>query len=101
MTERILFDDDGFEEDAAPPRPPGALARAAVWLLERLLAERDRWALWVPVGIGFGIACYFALPTEPSGWSGGAAVAAGAAVAWIGRRRFGVLIAAVAVLSVA
>ncbi|MGI9511208.1 MAG: ComEC/Rec2 family competence protein, partial [Geminicoccaceae bacterium] len=30
--------------------------------------ERDRWILWLPVGIGLGIAFYFALPTEPSPW---------------------------------
>jgi competence protein ComEC len=29
------------------------------------LAERDRWILWLPVGLGSGIACYFALPSEP------------------------------------
>jgi len=31
------------------------------------LAERERWALWLPVGLGAGIAIYFALPFEP-GW---------------------------------
>ncbi len=33
---------------------------------DNLLAERDRWFLWLPVAFGFGIAIYFALPDEPS-----------------------------------
>ncbi|TVR99805.1 MAG: ComEC family competence protein [Rhodospirillales bacterium] len=35
-----------------------------------LAAERDRWLLWVPVGIGAGIGAYFALPGEPPLWLG-------------------------------
>jgi competence protein ComEC len=31
-----------------------------------LLAERHRWPLWLPVGLGSGIGLYFALPAEPS-----------------------------------
>jgi len=34
-------------------------------LARRLDDERDRWFLWVPVGMGAGIAFYFALPFEP------------------------------------
>jgi competence protein ComEC len=30
------------------------------------LAERDRWALWLPVALASGIGVYFALPSEPS-----------------------------------
>lgn len=30
-----------------------------------LIAERDRWALWLPVLMGSGIAFYFSLPFEP------------------------------------
>jgi len=33
--------------------------------LQNLLAERDRWALWLPVAMGSGVALYFALPVEP------------------------------------
>jgi competence protein ComEC len=33
---------------------------------DRLIAERDRWALWVPVVMGVGVAIYFDLPAEPS-----------------------------------
>jgi len=48
-------------------------------LSDRLLAERERWALWVPVAIGIGVAIYFALPAEPSLLFGGGLIA-GAAV---------------------
>lgn len=30
------------------------------------MAERDRWALWLPVALGAGIGVYFALPVEPN-----------------------------------
>jgi competence protein ComEC len=45
---------------------PGIL----VWLRERLLAERERWLLWLPVAMGTGVAFYFALPREPPLWLG-------------------------------
>jgi len=35
------------------------------WLLDRLLAEQDRWFLWTPVLFGLGILIYFRLPAEP------------------------------------
>ncbi|MGE0667445.1 MAG: ComEC/Rec2 family competence protein [Sphingomonadales bacterium] len=50
-----------------------------------LAAERDRWALWIPVLAGCGIAAYFAAPAEPSAWPAAAAAAAAGAVAAIGR----------------
>ena len=40
------------------------------WLVANLLAERERWLLWLPVGLGAGIAIYFALPLEPPLWLG-------------------------------
>lgn len=42
---------------AAPPR--------GAWLAERLAAEQDRLALWLPVALGAGVLLYFALPAEP------------------------------------
>ena len=33
-----------------------------------LLAERDRWALWLPFFLGAGVAAYFRLPMEPPVW---------------------------------
>ena len=47
---------------AQAPWPEAGLAAA---VREALEAERDRWSLWVPVGLIFGIAGYFALPFEP------------------------------------
>lgn len=38
---------------------PAALGRAAI-------DNRDRWPLWLPVGLGTGIGLYFALPSEPA-----------------------------------
>jgi competence protein ComEC len=42
------------------------------WLADNLLAERERWFLWLPVGLGTGVAGYFALPVEPPLWLGAA-----------------------------
>ncbi len=36
--------------------------------LQNLLDERDRWALWLPVFMGIGIALYFSWATEPLLW---------------------------------
>ncbi len=33
-----------------------------------LLAERENWPLWLPVGLGLGVAIYFSLGFEPSLW---------------------------------
>ncbi len=47
-----------------------------------LAAECDRWALWIPVWIGCGIAAYFACAIEPSPWTAAAyAMAAAASLA--------------------
>lgn len=35
-----------------------------------LMNEQERWILWLPVGIGVGIAIYFALDKEPPAWVG-------------------------------
>jgi competence protein ComEC len=68
--------------------------RAPAVLGDALLAERERWPVWLPVLIGAGIAVYFALPVEPPhglapvvvAVFGGIAIAArgrrGAPVAW-------------------
>ena len=44
-----------------------------------LLAERERWPLWIPVLLGIGIALYFGQMTEPPLWIG-MAILAGAAI---------------------
>ena len=35
------------------------------WVSQALNVERERWFLWLPVGLGVGIGVYFALPSEP------------------------------------
>jgi competence protein ComEC len=37
-------------------------------LTTRADAERERWALWLPVGVAVGIAVYLAVPVEPAFW---------------------------------
>ncbi len=63
--------------------------------LETALAgERERWALWLPVCLGLGVALYFALAVEPPLWLGAAGVAAAAVLGVAGRRRPVLLVAA-------
>ena len=71
------------------------------------LADRDRWPLWLPVALGSGIACYFALPFEPAWpWAlvaagfvlvAGALSAASESMSW----RFGLALLAAASLGFA
>lgn len=74
---------------------PGISARARrlaplAWLGEALLAERERWPLWIPALLGTGIAGYFALPSEPPPLAGPAALFLAACLArllWHGPAR--------------
>lgn len=70
-----------------PDRPSSIFGATAAWLSERFAGERDRWALWLPVAGGAGIAVYFALPTEPAPWAGAAAAFGATAIAVLLRRR--------------
>ncbi len=72
---------------AALARPEGAGAGLAAALADAVIAERERWPLFLPALMGAGIALYFALPFEPPLWLGPTAVAAALAVAWLGRAR--------------
>src|SRR5918994_2132086 len=49
---------------------PRVAPSLVTWLAGNLLAERERWLLWLPVALGSGIALYFALPVEPPLWLG-------------------------------
>lgn len=51
----------GWRPAFAVPSLPGLRAQ----LSRQLDAERERWFLWVPIGLGCGIALYFAQPSEP------------------------------------
>lgn len=82
------------------------MKQIAAPLVALFVAERSRWALWVPVGLGLGIAAYFSLPEEPPLWAGAVLLAA-AAVTGFGlagppaQPRRGVRIAALVVAIVA
>jgi len=89
------FTDPGT--DAGPARSRivfGALGQA-------FGEERERWALWVPVGLGAGVGLYFALPFEPSSWIGGVAVLAALAAVLVWRARLMPLLSALALLTIA
>jgi competence protein ComEC len=73
---------------------------AAGWLADTLIAERERWALWLPVAFAGGIAAYFGLKAEPPVWPGALTAAVGlGAYLWFRRGRSAM--AAVALLLVA
>src|SRR6266852_2847602 len=63
---------------AMPRLRPGEALR---WFAANLVAERERWALWVPVFVGAGIGIYFWLTVEPPLWLGAFAAAATVAAA--------------------
>jgi len=56
------------------------------WITAALLAERDRWLLWLPVFLGAGTGLYFGLRSEPPLWIGLALLGL-AILALIGARR--------------
>jgi len=51
-----------------------------------MLRNRSRWALWVPVFFGLGIAVYFNLPVEPPFWAGPVGLVAALSSAFIFRK---------------
>ncbi|MGE4281290.1 MAG: ComEC/Rec2 family competence protein [Magnetospirillum sp.] len=62
-------------------------------MIQRLLLERERWPLWLPVFLGLGIAVYFALGVEPPWWLGALVLAVVLGLAVILRRwGWGVLV---------
>lgn len=83
-----------FVGPVRPPRP----VRAA---REVFAAERERWALWLPVCLGTGIAVYFGLDGEPAIWIGPLGIVAASAVGLAGRRRGAWTVLAVAAGTIA
>ncbi|MBL8703498.1 MAG: ComEC family competence protein [Rhodospirillales bacterium] len=67
----------GEEEGQPVWRPPWRLRDR---IAAPFLAEREQWALWLPVALGLGILGYFALPAEPPWWIGVAWALAGVAM---------------------
>jgi competence protein ComEC len=55
-------------------------------LMTLLLAERERWGLWLPVGFAAGIGLYFALNSEPWPWIGAVAAILALAIGLLARR---------------
>ena len=79
-----------------------AAARAAPGaLLANLVAERDRWVLWLPAAMGTGAALYFLLLREPDPRLAPAVFASAAAAAVFLRRHAAVLVLSLAVAAAA
>ena len=69
---------------------PAPWRRAGARLAANLIAERERWPLWLPAFMGAGIGIYFWLSVEPAAWIGPALLTAAAAAlgaSW----RYGIL----------
>ena len=75
--------------------------RPAIRLAQAFLAERERWPLWLPVLLAFGIALYFALPGEPPWYAGPVAFGGLMCAAWTLRRRAYVLLVLLASMALA
>jgi competence protein ComEC len=86
---------------AARAAGPSWVARGAARLLAVFVDQRDRWALWIPVLFGAGIAAYFAVRFEPPPWTGAAAVAPCLAAALCARRRPALRLAVLAAVLIA
>src|SRR5215468_4751684 len=71
------------------------------WLAANFIAERERWALWLPVFVGVGVGIYFWLTFEPPLWLGAFVVALTAPVAVVAYRRQSGTIPALAATAVA
>ncbi len=61
-------------------------------LRDNLLEERQRWVLWLPVGIGTGVAIYFQLPFELPLWPFATVAAVALVAAILGRNRTWILV---------
>ncbi|MDQ2101359.1 ComEC/Rec2 family competence protein [Azospirillum isscasi] len=79
----------------------GVAARLSAALGNILAAERERWALWFPVGAGAGVALYFGLPTEPPVWLGPGIAAGCLPPLWLARRHLAPVVLLLGLLSVA
>ncbi len=73
--------------------PLAPLRGLGVRLAAQLEAERDRWALWVPVGYAAGVGLYFSLDHEPPGSLGAVCLGFAALLGLLARRRSGPLLA--------
>jgi competence protein ComEC len=58
----------GVTGDERVVRAP--IADVTRWISANLIAERERWSLWLPVFMGVGVGLYFWLTVEPPLWLG-------------------------------
>ncbi|MSO68896.1 MAG: ComEC family competence protein [Alphaproteobacteria bacterium] len=79
----------GIDHDA--PRSDAWSGRIGDVVLAWLMAERDRWVLWLPVLLALGVVLYFHLPIEPPIWPALAAAFGLGVVALLLFRRYGVV----------
>lgn len=70
-------------------------------LASRLMAERERWPLWLPIFLGLGIGLYFTMAFEPPLWVGPLSALGLAAVVFMARGRVAVFLTAAVMLAVA
>lgn len=64
-------------------------------------AERGRWVLWLPVGLGIGVAFYFLLPSEPPRSAGPVALALAAGITIFALWRRALIVPALVLLALA
>lgn len=78
------------------------LRSVAPWLAASFFGESDRWFLWSPVLLGFGVTLYFGLPFEPPLWAALVALGLSGAVLFPLRHKgaSAVLIAAIVCISI-
>jgi competence protein ComEC len=72
-----------------------SLRDVAGFLRDAFLAERERWALWIPALLGSGIGLYFMLTAEPPALSGPAAIASAGLLVLLTRRHAALLLPAI------
>lgn len=79
------------------------LSIASVWagVRESFLADRPRWALWLPVLLSVGIGIYFALPWEPLAYAGVVAAGLLAAPVYVFRHRPGLQLLLIGLMLIA
>jgi competence protein ComEC len=71
------------------------------WLFDILIAERDRWILWLPVALGLGIGVYFSLSNEPAVIVGPAFMVGAVTVVALSLRHYRFLLAAIMLATMA
>lgn len=75
-----------------PERAKNALIHVRNRAFLALFEQRDRWGLWLPVPLAFGICCYFGLRHEPDGpWLAICVFVAACVTMWVKRGRMSMI----------